>query len=222
MEFNWKIICFPKLIYIYRPRTMNIDWWNVIQSVIAPLIAASLGAYTAYYLAQNQEKSKKELDEVGAIRRAQFQMLHQYHLLKELWEQIYKPYKENPERWILIEDVMPIEFENIGGNVKDLYGLVEAGKSQAVYNFLTAQDRVRQLVDKINQRSSVYLREVRLKFETNGLYNSRNSIPIMVIQETIDANTIQYLKKLTDAIINRLEIEIPKLEQNFHFLGDCN
>lgn len=128
---------------------------------IVTLVAAFSGAFFAYYL-QSRRQEKKVLEEKKfAGNKALFTLSRQLNQLIGLQNQVIKPTRNEPSRYLLMGSMHPVEIDNLLIDVESVSYLLETDHRQILLDLLIEEERFKSAIQALNERSKLHLHEVQ-------------------------------------------------------------
>jgi len=175
------------------------NYWAEIITALTTLVAAFGGAWFAFLL-QNRKEKKKETDKnAAALNKVQINLTQQLNALTILNKDFVQPYKDHPVNWIAIPAAPHRDYSKLQIDGGSLSFLVETDSSTLISKVLVAEEKFKELMNVVNLRSNIHVRQLQPKLEEIGIIEGE---PFKFSPEGVESilgdSLVSRLKRLTN------------------------
>ncbi|MEW8202708.1 MAG: hypothetical protein AB2697_21870 [Candidatus Thiodiazotropha endolucinida] len=175
---------------------------------LATLIAAFVGAYTAYLLQNEKEKRKEENHNLAQANEVSQAIKDNIAILSIFNEQSIAPFRNHPYRYLTI---LPLGFElkqNLEIDVSNLSFLWQKGDVVATDKVSMAKFSFTKALDHINRRSHFYSSVIQPAFDTSD-FRHDGKIDATKVKEILSEsnyhNIVAHTKNMIEAVDNAIQ-----------------
>lgn len=167
-------------------------------SAAATLVAAFVGAWSAFKLQDRAKNRENTAQNIAAANRALFTLLWQSNSLKLLQRDFLDTYRESPGRHIEIKPLPPQSEANSKFSLEDLSFMAEPKHQNLLFKLLLEEARYGEAVKTVNMRSQL-LTEVQIMIEKRGIMHG-GQYSGEELRAAMGDYAYHQLKALTDAL----------------------
>ncbi|ODB82738.1 hypothetical protein A3193_18490 [Candidatus Thiodiazotropha endoloripes] len=177
---------------------------------LTTLVAAFLGAYTAYSLQNEKEKRKEERHNLTQANEVLQAIKDHIAILSIFNEQSIAPFRKHPYRYLAI---LPLGFElkpNLEIDVSKLSFLWQKGDVVATDKVCSAKFGFTMALDHINRRSQFYNSDIQPAFDSSDLRHD-GKIDATKAKETLGERRYKKIVDHTNNMIDAVDTTIQSL-----------
>ncbi|MGA1839091.1 MAG: hypothetical protein ACMUIU_00560 [bacterium] len=153
----------------------SFELFSTIAPAITTLLAAFLGAWFAYLLADNKEKRKEIALRRQAINRAIFVLVRQYNAIKLIQQELDK-YRDNPGKAIELPASSINRYEDLVQNFSSLEFILDSESPNLLLELSIEQERFEQAIAAHRLRNKFYIEDLQPTLEEAGLTNRKTNL----------------------------------------------
>ena len=180
------------------------DLANTITIGLVTLLAAFLGAYSAFRLENLARKRREARTKADEGQRAIFTLIKYWNDLAVIREQFFRPHRDNPARAIAVMPVADFKMNELRLNTSGLTFLIDEGEGTLLNQLLVEEDRVCNLDMVIKQRSDLHLNQVQPALFGAGIQEGQGCTRQQVA-DTLGEPLFQNITRSTDDIYELLD-----------------
>lgn len=198
------------LLLTVPPESPGVITFGDILQVVSTLVAAFAGAWFAF-IYQNRQKAKEERrKQVSAGNRALATLLMQANTLTLYQRDMIDPHRDNPGCHFAIMPTLPYREEALTYDIAALDFLLHPKYAEVAFSLLLEEQRYREALKAINERSRFHREVVQPALERNGImegivYREKD------FRDALGVLGYQNLKQLTEAVIIHVDRTVDSL-----------
>lgn len=180
------------------------DLANTITIGLVTLLAAFLGAYSAFRLENLARKRREARTKANEGKQAIFTLIKYWNDLAVIRAQFFRPHRDNPARAIAVMPVAGFTMNELRLNTSGLTFLIDEGEGTLLNQLLVEEDRVCTLDLVIKQRSDLHLNQVQPALFGGGIREGQG----ITRQQAVDAlgePLFLNITRLTDDVYDSLD-----------------
>jgi hypothetical protein len=167
---------------------------------LVTLVAAFLGAWTAYLLQEKKERRKEISVQVEAGNRAIFALIRCHNRFLSIQQQAIDEFRQHPARYVAIKPLIGGASCELDLDFDSLSFLFKSEKPNLLNVLSAIQAEVESTILLIEERSNIHCGEVQPKAECGGFRVDRD-ISLSEIEEVLGYRLTETMKSLTDQLI---------------------
>lgn len=140
-----------------------------LTSAFVTLVAAFLGAWSAFKLEDRSRKRKQVEKNIAAGNRAIFTLLRMFNELFVIQQKVIEPIRGRDSKSIIMLPLLLRNYEELRFEVNNLAFLLETNHRQVLIELLIEEERFHAAIRVLNERSNLHLREVQPLLEKAGI-----------------------------------------------------
>ncbi len=172
--------------------------------VVATLIAAFAGSYSAYLLSARREDAKHLEAQAAAGNRALFTLGQQLNRLVNIQNQFINPVRTDPARAINMRPVGPIDSEPLVVRVESIMFLLESGHADMLFRLTLEQDWYDTVEAVTQRRSQLHYDEVQPALNRAGIVEYA-TWPMEQILQALGPMLFSRVSRMTEDIIQSVD-----------------
>ena len=189
---------------------MDDSWIDLLPAAVT-LLAAFLGAWSAFQLDNKVRARRTTRAQVAAVNRGMFVLGRQYNLLLNLQAQVVDPVRDDPARFLNMRPFPSIErvpkFDD-----ETLLFLLETPQREFMSHLMLAEDRFGSVLQVFQERSQLHVEQVQPRLEASKIAE-KSTYTVDEIKQAIGMRLMLHLMRLTDDAIPRLDDTIREHEE---------
>ncbi len=146
----------------------------VVNGAVA-LAAAFAGSWSAFKLADREKARERLQDQVAAVNKAQFVLIQQVNLLKQIQSNTVNPVREHAMRFVAMRPLLPQGKSVPRLDFQTLSFLLEADDRELLFKLLLEQERFDTAVQALNERSRLHREAMQPRLIAGGIKHQRRS-----------------------------------------------
>lgn len=177
---------------------------------LVTLAAAFAGAWAAFRFHAHQTTKSKAQENIAAGNRALVTLVQHLNTLKLYQNDFIDPLRDQPGRHIEMQPTLPFRDDELILDVRSLEFFLGTSQQRVVLDLILEENRYREAIKTINERSRHLLAVVQPKLSAAGLkagtpYSERE------IRDALGEFDYGHLKSVTDAVFLHVDLTIESL-----------
>lgn len=184
----------------------------------ATLISAFLGSWFAFRFASHEKKKEQSEKDIAAGDRALFVLLRQFNELLVFQKKIIDPTRNNPARLIAMEPIARRDTYDLKIDTEGLYFLLETSHKGILMELIIEEQRFKEALSCINNRSDLHIHEIQPLMEQAGLIHGATCTN-EELERAVGNRRYMLLHLGTEAVINHVDqslVSIKSLADKLH------
>lgn len=178
-------------------------WSNVVPH-IATLIAAFLGAWTAFVLESSSRKMEKREKQLDSANRLLYVLYERLNTIKLFQIDFVNPTRNHPAQMVSMEPVLDFRAPTSEFNTQEVSFLFQTKHKQLMLSLHVANEQFNEAVKSIQIRSHFHLNIYQTLLEKAGMRAGQN-ISDIDIENAIGERNYQMLKQSTEAVVYNVD-----------------
>jgi hypothetical protein len=181
-----------------------------IVNPLATLVAAFMGAWTAFRLQSLQKHEEEKKSQIAAGNRALSTLLQQANTLKLFQVDFIEPIRSDPGRHIAMRPTLPYQEDAMAFDLKSLDYLAHPQHQQTLFDLSIEEERFREALKAINARSRLHFEIVQPMLMAAGIQDGHEYTG-EEFRKAIGEFHYLNLLRLTDAVVIHVDRTVESL-----------
>lgn len=188
--------------------------WTETLPILTTLIGAFLGVWFAFMLQNRREDKNEKNENVAALNKIQINFVQQLNALTIFNKDFILPYKDLPIYWIAVPAAPYRDYSKLQIDAGSLSFLINKDNSQLISEILVVEEQFQEVINLINLRSEVHVRQLQPKLEEIGFREGKPfDKSIEEVEELLGDRLVGELKRSTSGLISSTENAIKSHEE---------
>lgn len=185
---------------------------NILLSALATLVAAFLGAWTAYKLEDNKKQREYKEKCLESANNILFALYERTKALKVFQRDSINPHRDDPFKAISMMPLLDFSYPESNFNVETLLFMLCTKHSQLMLDLHTEKEFFNEAFKLIRFRSSLHFNHVQPAMESGGILEGGEYTRQQMI-DTMGKRVFAQLERATDDVIKYVDRTIASSEK---------
>jgi hypothetical protein len=173
-------------------------------TALVTLVAAYGGAKYAFRLQDRARERETRGDQRAAVNRAQFALIRQYNMLRNIQKQFVDPIRNHEGRFLAMRPALGLTEAPKPIDLDSLSFLLETDDRDFPLRLMLEQENLDILIRTLQERSRLHLERAQPKLAAAGIEEGKEYTPAVIIG-ALGIDLFRQLERITESTITRVD-----------------